>query len=60
MAGKYKEYRKSIEESPEKKEGRTLRIVVFDRKMDPISPLVSNFYYLNMISDIFRADFEHR
>ena len=31
-----------------------------DRRMDLVSPLVSNFYYLNMISDIFKVDFEHR
>ena len=27
--------------------------------MDLASPLVSNFYYLNMISDIFRIDYDH-
>ena len=35
-------------------------MLLVDRKIDIVSPLVSNFYYLNMISDIFRIDFEHR
>lgn len=36
---------------------KSLNLVVMDRRMDLVSPLVSNFYYLNMISDIFKVDF---
>lgn len=35
-------------------------MLLVDRKIDIVSPLVNNFYYLNMISDIFRIDFEHK
>ena len=28
--------------------------------MDLVSPLVMNFYYLNMISDIFHLDYKNK
>lgn len=35
-------------------------VVIFDRAIDWVSPMVRNFYYLPMIADLFNiTDFKH-
>ena len=58
---KYQSFRESHPLSiAQKTDPKTLRVLVVDRRIDLVSPLVRNFYYLNMISDVFRTDFDHQ
>ena len=35
-------------------------MLLMDRKMDMVSPLVRNFTYFSVISDLFKVDYEER
>lgn len=57
LTGEFKQHLKTLTESDS--QGSSLKVVLVDRTMDLVSPLVSNFYYLNLISDIFRINYHH-
>ena len=35
-------------------------MLLVDRKIDLISPIVRNFYYLTMLSDAYNIDYQHK
>ncbi len=57
---KYAAFRENSLPEFDQKDDKSLRVIIVDRKIDIVSPLVSNFYYLNMISDIFEVDFNKK
>jgi hypothetical protein len=50
----------NFNEGQKKTSSKPLNLLIIDRRIDLVSPLVRNFYYLNMISDIFAIDFNQR
>ena len=39
------------------KKQKTINLLLVDRKIDFISPLVRNFYYFSIISQLFHVDY---
>lgn len=44
----------------EEAEIKVVHLLLVDRKIDLISPIVRNFYYFTMISELFNVDYENR
>ena len=65
MGEKYKEHisfqsNKDANQLEEESDQKIVNLLLADRKIDLVSPIVRNFFYFTMISEVFNVDYEHR